>query len=318
LDSPRSIMRRTATSLLIRLGPKSGLVMNLLNRECRKHGAELSDAGTYLRLRKDKREMRLAPKHFVYAPVIAERFDIYFNDLVPTEMGGLLVLDYSRPGILQTYKGSGLQFQMSSFPEELSAIDDYFHWYTPKEGDTIFDIGAHCGVSSFQFSNLVGARGRVVAFEPDPVNYSLLLSNIERHGLKNVEAHQIAIAGTSGTAEFSSEESIGSCLVKHSSRSSVGRVVTVETVTLEQAFQRWGAPNFCKIDIEGSEIEVIESSLGFLKTGGHHCQFALDTNHLVNGELTSDRIEVLFREAGFDSESSDSELKSTWARPAAS
>lgn len=316
MSSARSIVRRTVTSMLIRLGPESSFVITLLNRECRKHGAELSNAETYLCLRKGRQEMRLAPKHFVYAPVISERFDIYFNDLLPVQINGFQVVDFSSPGILQTYKDSGLQFQMASFPEELSAIDDYFHWYTPESGDTVFDIGAHCGVSSFHFSKLVGESGRVVAFEPDPVNHSLLVKNIERHGLSNVEVHQVAIAGACGTAEFSAEESIGSCLMKHSTRSSVGKVVQVETVTLERAFHEWGPPKFCKIDIEGSEIEVIASSIEFLKAQGRNCQFALDTNHLIDGELTADRIETLFRKAGFEAESSVIGFKSTWARSA--
>lgn len=312
-----STLRRTASSALIRMGPNNALVITLLDRECKKFGASLQNCGTYLRLRKGQREMLLAPKHFVYAPVLAERFDIYFDDLVPKKVDGSFVLDYSKPGNLQTYSQTGLQFHMSSFPEEISAIEDYFHWYKPQEGDLVMDVGAHCGVSTFHFSNLVGMRGRVVALEPDPVNYSLLIRNIELHKLGNVEAHQIALAGTCGKEPFSAEESIGSTLMRHSTRESVGTVVMVETITLEKAFARWGTPQFCKIDIEGSEIEVMESSLEFLKAAGPRCQFAMDTNHFVGGKLTSDRIEEFFGKAGFEAESSTSGLKTTWARPVA-
>ena len=227
--------------------------------------------------------MRLALKHFVYAPDMAERFDLYFSPLVPTEIDGVSVLDYSRPGILQTYRKSGLQFEMSSFPEEDEAIESYFHWYTAQTGDTIFDVGAHCGVSSYHFSKLVGPTGRVVAFEPDPVNYSLLLRNIERHQLTNVTPLQIAVADKRGEAEFNCEETIGSGLVQHSTRASIGKVVMVKTVTLGDAFQEWGLPSFCKIDIEGAEIAVISAAQDFLRKAS--CQFALDTNHPVEGSL---------------------------------
>jgi hypothetical protein len=74
----------------------------------------LTSKSSFLSLQKDKREMRLALKHFVYAPDMAERFDIYFSPLVPTETSGMLVLDFFRPGSLQTYASSGLQFQMAS------------------------------------------------------------------------------------------------------------------------------------------------------------------------------------------------------------
>ena len=268
-------------------------------------------------MRNGHREIKLAPHHFVYAPTLAERFDTYFNDLVPTEVNGKLVIDYSRPGILQTYAKTGIQFEMASFPEEIETINGYFHWYSPKAGDTIFDIGAHCGVSTYQFSKHVGPTGRVIAFEPDPLNFSLLLSNIERHELKNVTPLQIAVAASRGEAAFSCEGTIGSSLLRHLSRSSVGKVVMVETATLEDLFRNWGPANFCKIDIEGSEVDVINSSRDFLRSERPLCEFALDTNHLVEGSLTDSRIEELFRNSGYESETSVLGFKTTWARPIA-
>lgn len=257
--------------------------------------------------------MRLAPKHFVYAPAMAESFDLFFSPLVPTEVDGRSMLDFSRPGILQTYAGSGLQFEMSSFPEEDGAIESYFHWYRPKKGDIVFDIGAHCGFSAYHFSKLVGPSGRVISFEPDPLNFSLLLRNINRHQLTNVTPLQIAVGGTRGEAEFNSEETISSGLIRCSSRASVGKIVVVKTVTLEDAFSEWGPPQFCMIDIEGAEIEVISASQALLRN--NPCQFALDTSHVVDGRLTCGRVENLFRQCGYESTSSDSGMKTTWARP---
>jgi FkbM family methyltransferase len=279
------MLRRAITSTIIRLGPQNALVCFLIDRKCRQFGARLTNKGSFLSLQKDKREMRLALKHFVYAPDMAERFDIYFSPLVPTETSGMLMLDFSRPGIVQTYASSGLQFQMASFPEEDDAIASYFHWYTPKAGETVYDVGAHCGVSTYHFSKLVGPTGRVIAFEPDPVNYSLLLLNIERHQLSNVTPLQIAISDACGEAEFNCEETIGSGLMQHSTRASVGKVIKVKTVTLEDAFLEWEPPSFCKIDIEGAEIAVISAARDLLQKA--FCQFALDTNHLVDGGYTA-------------------------------
>jgi FkbM family methyltransferase len=307
-------MKRLATSALIRLGPSNGFVRFLIDRKCRKFGAKLTSRGSFLSLRTGNREMRLAPKHFVYAPDMAERFDIYFSPLVPTEIDGVSVLDFSKPGILQTYRSSGIQFKFSSFPEEDEAIESYFHWYAAQPGETIFDVGAHCGVSAYYFSKLVGPTGRVVAFEPDPVNYSLLVDNIERHHLTNVVPLQIAISDRPGDAEFSSEGTIGSKLMQHATRMSVGTVVVVKAITLVDAFEQWGPPSFCKIDIEGAEIAVISASRDLLRRVS--CQFALDTNHLVDGRFTDRAVEKLFRECGYESISSIFGMKTTWARPA--
>ena len=259
--------------------------------------------------------MLLSRKHFVYAPDLARRFETYFSPLVPSRKGALSVLDYSRPGILQTYARSGLQFEMASFPEEDEAIEGYFHWYKPQIGDTVFDIGAHCGVSTYHFSKLVGETGRVISFEPDPVNYGLLLRNIARHRLTNVTPLRLAIAGSNGKADFNSEGTIGSGLMRHSSRASVGSVTPVDTITLAGVFDRWGIPDFCKIDIEGAEIEVIEAAQDLLNN--HKVQFALDTNHLVNGALTNIAIERLFARCGYEVKSAASGMMTTWARPGA-
>jgi FkbM family methyltransferase len=308
------MLKYALTNAIIRLGPQNTLVLFLIDRKCRQFGATLTNKGSFLSLQKGNREMRMAPKHFVYAPDIAEHFDIYFSPLVPTEVSGTLMLDCSRPGILQTYADSGLQFQMASFPEEEEAIESYFHWYTPKAGETVFDVGAHCGVSTYHLSKLVGPTGRVIAFEPDPVNYSLLLLNIERHQMRNVTPLQIAISDARGEAEFNCEGAIGSGLKQYGTRTSAGGVITVRTVTLEDACLEWGSPSFCKIDIEGAEVAVLSAAQNFLQTAS--CQFALDTNHLVNGLTTDQRIEKLFRECGYEATSSTSGMKTTWARSA--
>lgn len=298
-------------SMKVRLGPRNRMMLNLVDRECQRAGARLAYCNDYLRLTLGNREMRLSPRHFVYAYEMAERFDTYFSPLVPFEEDGRLVLDYSRPGILQTYAGSGLQFEMASFPEEDEAIESYFRWYKPGAGDTVFDIGAHCGVSAYHFSRLVGPSGRVIAFEPDPTNFGLLLRNLERHNLTNVTPVQAAIAATRGQAPFHCEASIGSGLARQSTRPSIGEVKMVDTLTLEDVFSRWAEPQFCKIDIEGTELEVIESSGELLQRS--RCHFALDTNHMVGGDLTDKRIEAMFRANGYKAESSTEGMKTTWA-----
>jgi FkbM family methyltransferase len=261
--------------------------------------------------------MRLSSRHFVYAPDLAQHFDRYFAPLVPEVIDGVSVMDYSSPR-LQTYAASGLQFELASFPEEESAIEGYFRWYLPQQGDTVFDIGAHCGVSTYHFSKLVGRGGRVIAFEPDPLNYSLLVRNIARHGLENVTPLKVAIAGSRGSAPFHCEGTIGSGLSRHSSRPSVGSVEVVDTITLADSFEKWGSPTLCKIDIEGAEIEVMSAAAAhqLLRQCGTH--FALDTNHFVHGSLTNTAIEGVFAACGYEVESSKVEgMMTTWARPAA-
>jgi FkbM family methyltransferase len=284
-----------------------------LVRRCLRHKVTIHNRGDEIWLHKDPRAMILAKRHFIYSGDMAERFELYFTPLVPETREGLQVLDYSRPGKIQTYK-SGLQFAMASFPEEEEAIEEYFRWYRPRSGDLVFDMGAHCGVSTYHLSKLVGTEGRVIAFEPDPVNFEFLKQNIERHGLVNVTAKNTAISGTAGKMAFNSEGTIGSALVSLLQRDSVGSIVTVEAVTFADAFRQWGVPAFCKIDIEGAEVDVIAKSAEALKK--HRINLAIDTNHpKPDGEMTNREVESMLREYGYEVHSEASPLLTTWARP---
>jgi len=284
-----------------------------LVRRCLQLGVKIEHRANEICLHKGERVMILSSRHFIYAWDMTQKFDLYFSPLVPEEREGSLVLDYSRPGRLQTYRKSGLQFEMASFPEEEESIEEYFRWYRPKPGDTVFDVGAHCGVSTYHLSTLVGPNGRVISFEPDPINYSILQRNIERHGLSNVTAQNIALAGTAGRLQFNSEGTIGSALVSQLFRDSVGSIIEVDALTLSDAFEKWGEPAFCKIDIEGAELEVVANSGDLLRK----CQtnFAFDTNHpKENGEMTNGEIEAMFRSYGYEVASEANPLLTTWAR----
>jgi FkbM family methyltransferase len=289
---------------------------NIFNlcRRCLRAGARIQHRGGVVWLRKGERAVVLAPRHFAYVEEITEKFDLYYTPLVPELRDGLEVLDYSQPGRLQTYRRSGLQFEMASFPEEEEAIEEYFRWYRPQAGDLVFDVGAHCGVSTYHLSKLVGPEGRVIAFEPDPVNFAILKRNIDRHGLANVVTENAAMASTAGGLAFNAEGTIGSSLVSLLQRESVGETVTVNALTLGDAFARWGVPAFCKIDIEGAEVDVFRSSGEVLSRCKTH--FAVDTNHpKADGSMTHGDVEKSLGSYGYETASAANPLWTTWARP---
>ena len=143
-----------------------------------------------------------------------------------------------------------------------------------------------------------------------------MLRNIDRHRLRNVVPLQLAVAATSGDAEFNQEGTLGSVLSRHSPRATTGITSTVATIDLAAACSRFGLPAYIKVDIEGSEVEVLETSRQFLASNS--IQFALDTHHWVNGTRTTDQVERIFGECGYETTSSNaSGFWTTWARPAA-
>lgn len=285
-----------------------------MRASCAQHGARLSFKGDHIDVAKGNRTIRIAAKHFPYALDMSRSFEDYFGPFAPSDENGRSIVDYSRPG-LHRYISSGLEFELSSFPEEEAAINDYFRWYRPKAGDIVFDVGAYCGVSAYHFSQSVGPSGRVYAFEPDPLNFPLLQRNIERHNLTNVVPLQIAISDRSGFAEFCTEGTTGSTLAAHSVRHYPGSV-RVKTITFEEACESYGVPALAKVDIEGAEIAVIGAAAAFLKS--HPIHFTLDTSHIVaGGELSNRAVEEIFRACNYEVESSDQcGFMTTWARPA--
>lgn len=139
--------------------------------------------------------------------------------------------------------------------------------YAPfvREGDLVFDIGAHLGDRSVAFASL-GAR--VVAVEPQPLVAVWLRRIVGRHARIIVRTEavgseagtaRLAISRRNPTVSTLSEswpESIGD---RHPGFQAVRWEDSIEVpvVTLDALIDAHGIPGFCKIDVEGFEAEVL-------------------------------------------------------------
>lgn len=63
-----------------------------------------------------------------------------------------------------------------------------------QPGDWVIDVGANVGWYTKRFSDLVGAQGRVLAFEPVPATFALLAANTERFAHGNVSLFNAAVS----------------------------------------------------------------------------------------------------------------------------
>lgn len=72
-------------------------------------------------------------------------------------------------------------------------------WLSP--GDWAIDVGANIGHYTKRFSDLVGAQGRVIAFEPVPATFELLAANAARFACPNVTL--LNLAASDGTQVLS-------------------------------------------------------------------------------------------------------------------
>jgi FkbM family methyltransferase len=127
-----------------------------------------------------------------------------------------------------------------------------------KTGQTVLDIGANIGYYTLIAAKLVGPRGKVYAFEPDPDNFSLLKKNIESNGYTNVILANQAVSDKTKTAKlFLNKTNKGDHRLydSHDNRSSI----SVQTVKLDDFFKKLNKKiDFIKMDIQGSEAGALK------------------------------------------------------------
>ena len=72
-----------------------------------------------------------------------------------------------------------------------------------RAGDWVLDVGANVGHYALRLSELVGAAGRVIAFEPTPTTFALLAANAQRFPWPNVTLINAAASDKAGMAGMS-------------------------------------------------------------------------------------------------------------------
>ncbi len=134
-----------------------------------------------------------------------------------------------------------------------------------QPGDLAFDIGAHVG-SRVRAWHRLGAR--VIAVEPQPDCLRILRLLFGRSpGVTilpvAVGAHagkaRLALSTATPTVSSMSPDWIESVTAdRRFARVHWDRAVDVDVTTLDELIARYGVPAFCKIDVEGFELEVLE------------------------------------------------------------
>lgn len=172
------------------------------------------------------------------------------------------------------------------------------------EGDVFFDIGSNLGKFAVTFSNVVGAKGFVAAFEPELWCFKRLEENIRLNGLTNIRAFRKALGQQDGedkllVAGNSITES--SLLPIESVATGASETVNVVAGDGFREAERLPVPRAIKIDVEGYEYYVIE---GFKRTlSDPQCHMICCEIHqrFLPSGITVEMIEALIRNCGFGS-----------------
>ena len=146
-------------------------------------------------------------------------------------------------------------------PEVQAALGKYL-----SPGMTVYDIGANIGFFSLLAARLVGASGRVTAFEADPEIAARLRKNVERNKGAPISVEEKAVWSSSSPvffaradADVSPDRGLGHVIDNDAERSAPG-TIRVEAVSVDECVDKSAAPDFIKCDVEGAEVEVFRGA----------------------------------------------------------
>ncbi len=136
--------------------------------------------------------------------------------------------------------------------------------FSQADGPLIFDVGANVGDHAEKF---LEKGARVVCFDPQPSCVEALQERFGGNG--RVRVVPKGVGPQEGSLEMSvcSEASIVSTFSEEWKQGRFrtynwDRKVTVPITTLDAAIREYGRPDYCKIDVEGFELEALRGLSG--------------------------------------------------------
>jgi FkbM family methyltransferase len=175
------------------------------------------------------------------------------------------------------------------YREYSRGLNCYLSHYTLKPGDIVIDAGAYVGSFTLYASKIVGEQGKIISFEPDPINYQKLLRNIELNGEKNIIAINKGLYSRNDLLKFYLGEHNTTLIA--SKNLSKKQITELPVVQLDDVLKSLNIHkvDFIKMDIEGAEIEALKGANKILES--RDLELAIASYHFVDNEQTYKIIE---------------------------
>lgn len=136
-----------------------------------------------------------------------------------------------------------------------------------QPGQIVIDVGASIGIYTIFFAKMVGEKGKVYAFEPEPKNFELLKKNVEINGFKNIVLENKAVSNISGIVKMEIADNIANHrITKNLSKPTFD----VTSISIDDYFKtKSDKIDFIKIDTEGYDGYVILGANEILTKNNH-------------------------------------------------
>jgi FkbM family methyltransferase len=131
-----------------------------------------------------------------------------------------------------------------------------------RQGDIVLDIGAWIGVYTMLLSHLVGRRGTVVAFEPDPIAMTSLKYNVGLNKIRNLFLSRVCLSDYTGPAVLKATKfgGSGSSITRYADNPRIASLIvscsTIDAFCSSNNLR----PSGLKIDAEGAETLILRGA----------------------------------------------------------
>jgi len=131
-----------------------------------------------------------------------------------------------------------------------------------RKGDIVVDLGANVGQFTIFLSRIVGNKGKVYAFEPDPRNFLILKQRIKKFNNVVVENKAVNEKSSKLILFLHEDKSQTSLFDKSKSISAI----EVDSVSLDEYFKDI-TKNIAliKMDVQGAEFSILRGAKNLLK-----------------------------------------------------
>jgi FkbM family methyltransferase len=190
----------------------------------------------------------------------------------------------SGSGSLQRYQKLDESTKETLEPEAYFTAEQYYfyhidppwdrqRYYTISEGDTVIDVGSNQGFYTRKLSSLVGESGQVLAIEPHPDNYKVLVANSEESEYDNITVVNKAVSDSKGDINLYERgtQSGRHHIVEEDEFEDVGEEITIQSDTVDSVVrqQNLSDPDFVSLTINRHEYQGLKGMEKIMESSVH-------------------------------------------------